>query len=63
MPEGYVTDWAAIALAAIIGILAVSLMFLVNALIAPRRKSEFKGIPYECGIIRLLLVVPSGATS
>ncbi|MSQ40812.1 MAG: NADH-quinone oxidoreductase subunit A [Dehalococcoidia bacterium] len=51
MPAGYVTNWTAVALAGAIGVSAVMVMFLVNALLAPRRKSDLKGIPYECGIV------------
>jgi len=51
LAESYITNWAAVFLAAIIGVLAVSVMFLVNSLIAPRRKSDLKSLPYECGIV------------
>ena len=51
MPEAYATNWTAIALAGLIGLMAILAMFLGNALFAPRRKSDIKGIPYECGII------------
>ncbi len=51
MPAGYATNWAGVVMAGAIGVLAIMMMFLVNALLAPRRKSALKGIPYECGIV------------
>ena len=51
MPEAYAVNWAAVALAGVIGVLTIGGMFLTNALLAPRRKSAMKGIPYECGIV------------
>ena len=48
--EGYATDWTAIALAGVIGIVAMSLMFAASMLLAPRRPSAIKSIPYESGI-------------
>jgi len=51
LPAGYATNWAGVVMAGAIGVLAIMMMFLVNALLAPRRKSALKGIPYECGIV------------
>ncbi|MBI4200319.1 MAG: NADH-quinone oxidoreductase subunit A [Chloroflexi bacterium] len=43
-------DWAAAVLAGVVGLLAIGLLFLVSAVLAPRRPSAEKGIPYESGI-------------
>lgn len=47
---GFVLDWAVIVIVGIIGLTAAGGMFLVSRLVAPRRPSEMKDIPYECGI-------------
>ena len=49
-PEGYATDWTAIALAGVIGFVAMGMMFMASMLLAPRRPSAAKSIPYESGI-------------
>ncbi|MDA1188727.1 MAG: NADH-quinone oxidoreductase subunit A [Chloroflexi bacterium] len=50
MPDGYALNWFAILLVAVVGVGAIGTMFLSNRLIAPRRPSEVKNSPYECGI-------------
>ena len=49
-PAGYATDWTAIVLAVILGFGAISLMFMTSRVLAPRRPSAEKAIPYESGI-------------
>ncbi len=50
MPEGYAINWAAVALAGAVGVAAMGIMFAASFLLAPRRPSSEKAIPYECGI-------------
>ena len=50
MPEGYTLDWAAVLIVGGVGFAAILGMFLFSYLIAPRRPSEIKDTPYECGI-------------
>ena len=50
-PVGYVVDWTTIVLAIVVGVAALGAMLAVAALVAPRRKSEAKAIPYESGIV------------
>lgn len=47
---GYATDWTAIALAGVFGFVALAGMFIAARLLAPRRASRAKAIPYESGI-------------
>ena len=50
MPEGYDINWMAVLLVAAVGFAAMAALFAVSYLLAPRRPSEAKDIPYECGI-------------
>ena len=50
MPLGYDLNWAVIAIMGFLGLSSVLGMFLISFLIAPKRKSEIKDAPYECGI-------------
>jgi NADH-quinone oxidoreductase subunit A len=49
--EGYAVNWAAIILAGVVGCGAMGLMFLANRILAPRRPTAAKAIPYESGIV------------
>ena len=50
LPEGYAVNWTAALIVAAVGALAVIAMFAASRLIAPKRPSAAKDIPYECGI-------------
>ena len=50
MSEGYGIDWMAALIVAGVGMAALAVMFGVSRLIAPRRPSAAKDMPYECGI-------------
>ena len=50
MPEGYAINYAAVALAAVVGVRGMGIMLGANALLAPRRSSAQKDLPFECGI-------------
>ena len=50
-PEGYAVDWTAIVLAFVVGVAALGAMLGVAAVIAPRRPSAAKAVPYESGIL------------
>ena len=50
MPEGFVSNWVAVLVAASVGLLAIGAMFAASFLMAPRRASDRKALPYECGI-------------
>ena len=50
MPEGYAVDWSVVLIVAGVAIAAICGMFLASYLMAPKRPSAIKEIPYECGI-------------
>ena len=50
MPEDFDFRWAAIILSALVGFLAIGLMFAASMFISSRRRSAVKLTPYECGI-------------
>ena len=50
MPEGYALNWAAAIIAGAVGVAAMGIMFAMSAMLAPRRRSADKAIPYESGI-------------
>ena len=50
MPDGYAINWAAVVLAAVVGVAAMGIMFAASFILAPRHRSPDKAIPYECGI-------------
>ena len=50
MPEAYAPNWTAALIVAAIGAAAVIAMFAASFLLAPKRPSAAKDIPYECGI-------------
>lgn len=49
--EVYALNWAAVALAAIVGIAAMAAMIVAAQVLAPRRRSAKKDTPYESGIV------------
>ncbi len=50
MPDQYTLNWAAAIIAVGVGLAAIGVMFGISALVAPRRPSPEKAIPYESGI-------------
>ncbi len=50
MPEQYAVNWTAVLMVAGVGAAAVICMFVASYIIAPKRPSAMKDIPYECGI-------------
>ena len=50
MPADFDFRWAAIILSALIGFIAIALMFVASRFISSRRYSAVKLTPYECGI-------------
>ena len=50
MPEGYDINWMAVLLVAAVGVVAMGLLFALSHVLAPKRPSEIKETPYECGI-------------
>ena len=50
MPEGFITDWMIVLIVAGVGLVAVLGLFLASYILAPKRESADKGLPYECGI-------------
>jgi len=50
LPEGYALNWAAAIIAGVVGVVAMGIMFGASAILAPRRRSPDKAIPYESGI-------------
>ncbi len=50
MTEEFAVNWIAVLIVAGIGVAAVVGMFMMSRMVAPRRPSALKDIPYECGI-------------
>ena len=50
MPEGFAVNWTVVLLVGGIGAAAMMGMFMMSYMMAPKRKSAMKEIPYECGI-------------
>jgi NADH-quinone oxidoreductase subunit A len=50
MPEGYALNYIAVVLAAIVGLLAMGGMLMGSFMLAPKRRSDAKELPFECGI-------------
>ena len=50
MPQGFDTNWMVVLLVGGIGLAAICMMFLTSYIMAPKRPSADKDIPYECGI-------------
>ena len=50
MTEGYDINWLAVALTAAVGVAAVAALFAASYVLAPKRPSDAKNMPYECGI-------------
>ncbi len=50
MPEGYDINWMVVLLVAAVGMAALAALFAASWILAPKRPSEAKNIPYECGI-------------
>ena len=50
MTEGYAVDWFVVLFVGGIGFAVICGMFLTSFLMAPKRPSELKDLPYECGI-------------
>ena len=50
MPQDYAVNYIAVVLAAVVGLVAVLFMFVTNFLLAPRRSSDVKELPFECGV-------------
>ena len=50
MPADFDFRWAAVILSAVIGFLAIAMMFAASMFISSRRHSAVKLTPYECGI-------------
>ncbi len=48
--EGLALDWTAVVIVGVVGLSAVVGMFIFSRVVAPRRPSEIKNSPYECGI-------------
>ena len=50
MAEGYALNYIAVVLAAVVGLLAMGGMLFGSLILAPKRQSEAKELPFECGI-------------
>ena len=50
MTEGYDINWMAALIVAAVGLAAMGGLFAVSWLLAPKRPSAAKDMPYECGI-------------
>ena len=49
-PNIFASNWTAVALSAVIGLLAIGGMFAASRLLSSRRHSDVKLTTYECGI-------------
>jgi NADH-quinone oxidoreductase subunit A len=50
LPQGFDINWIAVLLVGGVGLGAVAGMFVASYILAPKRPSEIKDTPYECGI-------------
>ena len=50
MAEGYALNYIAVVLAVVVGLLGMGGMLLGSLVLAPKRRSEAKELPFECGI-------------
>ncbi len=50
MPADFAVNWIAVLIVAGVGAAAIFSMFMTSYIIAPKRPSRLKGLPYECGI-------------
>ena len=50
MAEEFAINWIAVLIVAGIGVAAIGGMFMTSHVMAPKRPSEMKDMPYECGI-------------
>jgi NADH-quinone oxidoreductase subunit A len=53
MPQQYLFDYSAVALAALLGVVLVASLLLLSRILAPRRYEAQKGVTYECGVLPL----------
>ena len=44
-------NYTAVVITAIVGVVAIGLMFAASYVLSPRKRTELKGLPYECGIL------------
>ena len=49
-PNIFASNWTAVALSAVVGVLAIGGMFAASRLLSSRRHSDVKLTTYECGI-------------
>ena len=50
MPDAYAINYLAVLLGIAVGTIGMGIMLVANRLLAPRRYSKEKFMPYECGI-------------
>ena len=50
MSTEFAVNWTAVIIVAAIGVMAVLFLFALSRIVAPRRPSSDKQLPYECGI-------------
>jgi len=50
LPEGFDINWAAVLIVGGVGFAAIMGMFVASFIIAPKKPSEIKDTPYECGM-------------
>ena len=50
LSDGYDMNWIAVLLVAAVGLAAMAVLFAASYILAPKRPSEAKYTPYECGI-------------
>lgn len=48
--EGFALDWTVVVIVGAVGMVVIVAMFTMSRVVAPRRPSEIKETPYECGI-------------
>ena len=48
--EGFALDWTVVVIVGAVGLVAIVGMFTISRIVAPRRPSDIKEMPYECGI-------------
>jgi NADH:ubiquinone oxidoreductase subunit 3 (subunit A) len=49
-PEGFAINYTAVVVAALVGFIGMGIMFAASRMLSPRKHSDLKDMPYECGI-------------
>ena len=49
-PDGFITNYLAVVIAAGVGFVGMAIMFGASYVLSPKKRTPLKDMPYECGI-------------